>query len=133
MKDEKGEKQGGEWGSVFPGELGKGSLFWRAGEGSCLCSCCRTGWLPHGLGLVPSPLSTHGLCIRLPVTSGSGSRREKPSPGTAGMLCMMAVSLAGSLPAHLFPIPDRQHIRCFCDSSVVSSGLQPPGDVGGKP
>ena len=67
------------------------------------------------------------------MTSGGGGRREKPSLGTVGMLWLMAVSLAGSLPAHLFPIPDRQHIRCFCDSSVVSSGLQPLGDKGGKP
>lgn len=43
------------------------------------------------------------------------------------------VSLAGSFPAHLFLIPNRQHTHCFCDSSVVNSGLQPLGDQGGKP
>lgn len=123
-------------GKCIPRRAGEGSCSKRGSGGGSLLYCRTRGcaWFPVGCAWFPLPF-LHTLCIRAHGDFQGWRQTGAAQPGSCGdaLLPDGPVSLAGSFPAHLFLIPDRQHTHCFCDSSVVNSRLQPLGDQGGKP
>lgn len=78
--------------------------------------------MPGGLHLVPcSPFDTLGLMMS---PCGQWQTGEPQIRSFGNALCLMDLSpwLVPS-PSHLFLLPNRHHPCCFCDSSVINSGL----------